>query len=122
MRSGSKTALKSIAFFILLLALIYVFAFFSAKADPIRHGGERRDTESPLTDPSSYCKGFCQNRYQDGFYSLNRCACIDYYPINTTGKIEVWKRGKRYFKAPEVYDGADQMKPAVTERSEPIPD
>lgn len=62
-------------------ALVFSFFLFSAIAYPL--------------DIDSYCKGLCMNRYQDGIERGGQCACIDYYPINTTGRIDQISRPKK---------------------------
>lgn len=60
-------------------------------------------------DLPSYCAGWCRSRYQDGTEIHGRCACIDYYPINPSPRIEMPKRMKTEFTEPRVYDGIDEM-------------
>jgi hypothetical protein len=54
-------------------------------------------------DWSAYCRGFCQTRYQDGFARGEKCACIDYYPINVTNRVGVPHRPRE--PGSHVYDG-----------------
>lgn len=66
---------------------------------------------NPL-DLASYCKGWCKARYQDGIFGGSRgCACIDYFPINLSRRIEVPKKVKKPNDIPEphAYDGVDEM-------------
>lgn len=56
-------------------------------------------------DLNSYCKGKCQVRYQDGMYLHDRCACIDYFSVDTTYKLGVPTRPPGHSMGP-AYDGS----------------
>ena len=63
---------------------------------------------APTTDWESYCAGWCRARYQDGIYKNSKCACIDYYPINLSNRIEpLHSAPKNGFG--EVQYGVDDM-------------
>lgn len=67
---------------------------------------------------NSYCKGVCQARYEDGFYSAGKCACVDYVPVNLRQRFEVPKRPSTKRDA-SVYDGQDQMHYAPADPDSP---
>lgn len=56
----------------------------------------------------AYCKGFCENRYQDGTLLDGKCACIDYYPIERPELIRLPKH-PRDPNPPKVYYGIDDL-------------
>jgi hypothetical protein len=53
-------------------------------------------TETKL-DLDSYCRGFCSNRYQTGFYDQDKrqCLCGDYYPVNLENRLNIPNRPEK---------------------------